>query len=140
MTYLRLTFCFFICLTFFACKSSKTINEGEELNMTEETDRISQRPDGKMTKVDLLIEEIVMDEEDAIKFREIYYYYQEKRMELRQKGGKPNTIFKEVLAMRDAQNKKVKKFLNDDQYERYLIAIKDKKGRPVMKKHEQPRM
>jgi len=127
-------------LLLFACKTNKVVEEGTELNLEERNESTVQRPEGSIAKIDQIIEAIDMNQKHEEKFREIYYHYQEKRLAVRKKGGKPHMMLKEVLAMRDEQNRKVKKLLNDEQYERYLIAINDKKGRPVLSKPQAPKM
>jgi len=133
-------FAFCASLLLFSCKSNKSINEGAELNLDDQSEVKVQRPAGSILKVDKIIEAVDMNENQSAKFRDIYYAYQDKRMDIRKAGGKPNQMLKEVLKMRDDQNKEVKKFLNDEQYERYLIAINDKKNRPKLGKPAAPKM
>jgi len=127
---------FFFAVSIISCKSNKDMSD-TELNM-DGTEEPAKRPDGSLSKLDMLIAEIGIEGKKAERFKTIYNKYQEKRMDIKKKGGKPQQMMKEAFALRDKQNAEVEDILSDDEYEKYLIAINDKAGRPVLKKEEQP--
>ena len=115
---------------FMACKSNKQVSDQDMAKM--------EKPEGVVTPLDMLVDTVGISGKVEEKFRKIYNKYQDKRMEVRAQGGKPNQMVKEVLMLRDKQNQDMKKILTDEQYAIYLEAIDDSKGRPAKEKIEQP--
>lgn len=105
--------------------------------MSQETSQI-ERPDGKPSKLQMLMDEIGVEGKTAERFKSVYLKYQEKRMALKKSGGKPNVMMQGALKLRDEQNAKMEDILSNEQYQKYLIAIKDKMGRPTQSKLEKP--
>jgi hypothetical protein len=130
---IRHIFCAVAMLAFFSFASCKT-NKDVANQSTEKM----EKPDGVVTPLDKLVETIGITDSTEEKFRKIYTKYQDKRMAVKEEGGKPSQMVKDVLMLRDKQNHDVKKILNDDQYAIYLEAIEDSKGRPAKQPLVQP--
>jgi len=114
---------------FTSCKSNKEV--------TDQTKKM-EMPEGVVTSLDKLVETIGITGSTEEKFRKIYTKYQDKRMAVKNEGGKPSQMVKDVLILRDKQNHDVKKILSDEEYAIYLEAINDSQGRPAKQKLVQP--
>lgn len=124
--------CCLLAITIIACKSNKesTVQEDEKTSIS--------LPEGKFSKLDQIVTEIGIEGKTEQKFRKIYKEYQDKRMALRDAGGKPQQQMKKFFELKDAQNEAMDKILNDEEYAKYLVAVKDSRGRPVLEKDEPP--
>ena len=113
-----------------SCKSKKEV--------VDQTSEVTDMPDGVLTALDKLVATVGVEGKKEDKFRSIYNKYLDKRMEVKKQGGKPSKMAKEVLILRDKQNAEMKKILTDEQYQIYLEAIEDSKGRPQLQKNTLP--
>lgn len=113
-----------------SCKSKKEV--------VDQTSEVTDMPDGVLTALDKLVATVGVEGKKEDKFRSIYNKYLDKRMEVKKQGGKPSKMAKEVLILRDKQNAEMKKILTDEQYQIYLEAIEDSKGRPRLQKNTLP--